>query len=68
MTIHPIKSDSRYTITQEHTGHISAKPQHVLRFCGEWIASSPFLSPMIMRAVGHKAQRDGAVTVIEKKA
>jgi len=59
---HPIKSDSRYTITQEYTGHESGKPQYVLRFCGDFIASSSFLSPMIVRAVGEKARRNGALT------
>lgn len=66
MTHHPIKSDSRYTITKEFTGHASGKAVHVLRFAGEFIASSEFLSPMIIRAIGHKAEREGALVVEAK--
>lgn len=65
---HPLKSDSRYTISQEFTGDLSGKKQHVLRFCGEFIASSPFYSAMLTRAAGHKAVRDGAPAIVEKKA
>lgn len=64
----PIKSDSRYTITQEFTGHISGKPVHVLRFCGEFVDSSPFQARMITRAIGHNAARKGALIVTEKTA
>lgn len=61
MTQYPIESDKRYTINHEYTGHASGHPVHVLRWCGDFIASSPFLSPMIVRAVGHKAAREKGI-------
>jgi hypothetical protein len=65
---HPIKSDSRYTITHEFTGHASGKPVHVLRFCGDFVDSSRFAAGMITRAIGHNAARQGALTFAEKTA
>lgn len=61
MTQYPVSSDSRYTINHEYTGHASGQPQFVLRWCGEFVASSSFLSPMIVRAVGHKAAREKGI-------
>ena len=63
MSKHPIKSDSRYTIQREYTGHPSGKPVYVLRWCGDFVACSPFYASMVTRAAGHKAQRDGALTI-----
>ena len=34
-----IMNDKRWTINKEYTGHISGKPQWVLRFTGEFIAA-----------------------------
>lgn len=34
-----MKTDPRFTITREFCGH--ARPRHVLRFCGEYLANSP---------------------------
>ena len=62
---HPIKSDSRYSIALEFTGHLSGKPRHVLRFAGERIADYGNCSAAVVRAVGHKAARDGALIVTE---
>ena len=62
---HPIKSDSRYSIALEFTGHLSGKPRHVLRFAGERIADYGNYSAAVVRAVGHKAARDGALIVTE---
>lgn len=56
--------DGRYTITHEWTG--KEKPQYVLRFCGEWVDSRPTKGAALMRAVGYKAERDGAL-IIEHK-
>jgi hypothetical protein len=56
-----LPSDPRYTITQEWTGHV--KPQFVVRFCGEWIASRQFLGSAIMLAAGEKARRNGALVI-----
>ena len=55
-----LPSDPRYTVTQEWTGH--AKPQFVVRFCGEWIASRQFRGSAIMLASGEKARRNGALS------
>ncbi len=35
------KLDSRYSIRAEFTGHRSAKPRLVARFCGTWIGEAP---------------------------
>lgn len=63
MKNYPIKSDSRYSIELEYCGH--AKPYQVLRFCGDFVASSPFLSAMIIRAAGHNAMRNGSPAIVE---
>lgn len=60
----PIRTDDRYTINLEYCGYDT--PRHVLRFCGEFIASSISKSSMVVRAVGHKAERDGALVVQHK--
>ena len=57
----PIEKDPRYTITKEWTG--KEKPQFVVRFCDEWICSSPFYSSAVARAVGHNAERRGALII-----
>lgn len=62
---HPIKSDSRYSIALEFTGHLSGKPRHVLRFAGERIDDYGSYSAAVVRAVGHKSARDGALIVTE---
>lgn len=31
--------DRRYTVTPEYTGHASAEPRYVLRFCGRFISA-----------------------------
>lgn len=59
----PLKSDARYTITREHGGWPEKAPRHVLRFCGEFISSSPFYASMLIRAAGHKAERNGALVI-----
>jgi hypothetical protein len=63
---YPIHRDRRYTVTKEFTGH--AKPQWVVRFCGEWVASSPFYSSAVVRAVGHNAERMGAPVIVAKES
>ena len=54
-----LPSDQRYTITQEWTG--KEKPQYVVRFCGEWVASRQFKSSALTLAVGEKSRRNGAL-------
>lgn len=56
----PIKSDKRYTITLEYCGY--EKPRYVLRFCDEWVESFQFKSGAVVRAVGEKARREGALS------
>jgi hypothetical protein len=58
--IHPIKSDERYSLTKEFTGH--EKPQWVVRFCGQWVDSSAFYSSAVVKAVVSKASRDNELT------
>ena len=60
ITQYPIERDHRYTINKEYTGHPSAKPQFVIRFCGDWVGSSQFYNSAVVRAVGHSAERRGA--------
>jgi hypothetical protein len=43
-----LRSDKRYTITREWCGY--EKPQYVVRFCGEWIASHSTHGAALMRA------------------
>jgi len=62
----PIYKDPRYTITKEWTG--KEKPQFVVRFCDEWICSTPFYSSAVGRAVGHDAERRGALVFTAQEA
>lgn len=65
---HPVTQngapDRRYRIGHEFTGHESGKAQFVVRFCGEFVASSSFYSSAAARAVGHNALRLGAVPIM----
>lgn len=61
---HPISSDSRYTVSSEFTGPISGKPQHVARFCGEYIGSRPSYPAAVMLATLHRLQRAGAEPIV----
>lgn len=61
MNIHPIKSDARWTVTREFCGEKTA--QFVVRFCGDWVDKRPSYSSAVVRAVGAKAARDGALIV-----
>ena len=65
MKTHPLKSDARYTVTREFTGHASARPRFVLRFCGEWIESFATYPAAVVRAVGESARRRGALVITE---
>jgi hypothetical protein len=38
-----MNDDARYTIGLEYTGHISGTPQHVVRFCGDFVGAAPTL-------------------------
>ena len=67
LTQYPISKDSRYTITQEYTGHSSAKPQFVIRFCGECVDSRQFYTSAVVRAAGHNAERMGATIIISQE-
>lgn len=53
----PIPSEPRYTITHEATGH-------VLRFDGDAIATSDFLSPMIIAAQNHSEHRAACLALM----
>ena len=62
-TIYPLKNESRYSITQEFCGDVS--PRYVLRFCGDFVAASAFLSSLVTRAVGHNHVRLGYPVISE---
>lgn len=66
MTHHPVKSDQRYTIQREYCGY--DKPRFVLRFCGDYLASFTNYPAAVIRAVGEKAARNGALVVTEQTA
>lgn len=61
---YPVSRDRNYTVTREYCGE--AKPQYVVRYCGEWIGRSAFKGSAFMLAVGDHARRNGA-PVIEAK-
>lgn len=64
---HPVtndgRTDHRYTITKEFCGYPEAR--FVVRFCGDFIMQSLFYSSALARAVGHNAERRGALTITE---
>ena len=64
MNTNPIRSDRRWTVTREYTG--KAKPQFVIRFCGDWVDSRSTYPAAVTRAVGAKAVRDGALVFVEE--
>ncbi len=69
---HPVthdngKPDLRYSVALEFCGH--EKPHYVARFCDdERIGSSQFYSSAVMLAIGHNAQRKGAMIIEELSA
>lgn len=64
--IYPIANDSRYQIKSEFCGH--SAPRYVLRFCGEFVASSVSIASLSIRSVGHNAARQGALAIEEIKS
>jgi hypothetical protein len=66
MILYPVKNDARYSIDLEWCGF--DKPKYVLRFCDEWVDCFQSKSAAIVRAVGDKARREGALTVQEVTA
>lgn len=61
--MYPIKSDRRWTITREFCGE--RKPMFIVRFCGDWVDKRATFASAVLRAVGAKAARDGALIVTE---
>jgi hypothetical protein len=59
----PLRSDSRYTVTREFTGHASGKPRFVLRFCGDRVDCFASYPAAVLRAAGESAIRRGAVPI-----
>lgn len=68
MKTRPLRSDSRYTITLEFTGHASGKARHVLRFCGERIEDFSSYPAAVLRAAGDSALRRGQAPIEGKPA
>ena len=58
--MNPIK-DKRYTISKEYCGE--KEKRFVLRFCNEFVMQSKFYQPLIVRAIGHQAEKRGAVII-----
>ena len=55
----PLRSrrrDRRYRIAREYCG--AARPQHIARFCGEWIGFAPNRAAARDIVVAHRAARD----------
>ena len=67
MKIH-LRSDSRFSISREYTGHISGKPRHVVRFCGNRLADFGNAAAALVFAAGESCRRRGALIVSEVKA
>lgn len=63
---HPVKSDARYTVTQDFCGQEGKR--WVARFCGEWLGQSISRNSMVMRCAGDSARRRGALVIEEKSA
>ena len=63
-----LRSNSRYTISREFTGHISGKPRHVVRFCDERLADFGNAAAALVFAAGESCRLRGALTVTEKTA
>ena len=59
----PLRSDARYTVAREFTGHASGKPRFVLRFCGDRIEDFSTYPAAVLRAAGESAIRRGAVPI-----
>jgi len=56
---HPVPGDTRYEIELEWCGH--PVRHHVLRWCGDFINSSPCYAPMVDAAHEHAAAREDAM-------
>lgn len=54
--------DPRYAVQQEHTGHVSGKPQWVLRFDHQWVNKYKSQRAAWDAAAAHKAARDRLAT------
>lgn len=52
------KTDTRYTVRPEYTGHQSGKPQQVARFCGEWIGSDETVKGAELLCIIHDDERN----------
>lgn len=58
----PCRDDSRYRVTLTATGHDA--PRYVLFFADERLSDHMTLGQASLRAVGHKAMRNGAAIVV----
>lgn len=54
--------DGRYTANPEYTGHISGKPRHVARFCGERISDHHTRRAAISACITYEDERQHAMT------
>ncbi len=63
-----LEMDSMEIISREYIGHISGKPRHVVRFCGNRLADFGNAAAAIMFAAGESCRRRGALIVSEVKA
>lgn len=65
MNTYHLPSDKRWTVGTEYTGHISGKPRHVVRFCGERLSDHATRGAALLSAAREKARRDGALVIEE---
>ncbi len=61
------KGDSRYQIAREYTGHASGKPQHVVRFAGDFIGSHPTPEGAAAIQQNHASERQANLDKGEKR-
>lgn len=56
------KPDGRYSIAKEYTGHISGKPQHVVRFADKFVGSHPTKEGAAAIRDKHMAERQSTLS------
>ena len=63
MKYRPIESDPRYTVCLEWCGY--KEQRYCARFCGDWIGQSLDYPGAVLKASGHRLERNGALIITE---
>lgn len=61
--LRPIRSDSRWSIGQEFTGHATGKAQWVIRFCDDYQDSRSTKGAALLRCIALRGIQQGALTI-----